>query len=320
MPRMRQTRSGAVGCVRVLGLVLAAVLLAGAANPGGGAGTPQRTFPSPERAAEALVAATRDARTKALLEILGPEGRALVHSGDRVADQRGRTRFVAAFDEFHRIEMAGEDRAILVVGPHRWPWPIPLVREDGAWRFDTKAGAQEIVDRRIGRNELSVIEVCRAYVTAQRDYAAADPLGTGRHEFAWRFASAAGTRDGLYWPTKPGEEESPLGPLVARARAEGYGGATAREKPRPYHGYYYRILTRQGAHAPGGPASYIVDGHMTGGFALVAFPAKHGQSGTMTFVLNHVGIVYQKNLGPNTAAIARVMAEYDPDPTWMAID
>ena len=317
---MRQARFDAVGSIRVLPLVVAAVLLAGASSPGGGAGTPPRTFPSPELAADALVAATRDGKTKALLEILGPEGRALVRSGDRVADQRGRARFVAAFDEFHTIEMAGENRAILVVGSERWPLPIPLVRENGAWRFDTKAAAQEILDRRIGRNELTVIEVCRAYVTAQRDYAAANPPGTGRHEFAQRFASTAGARDGLYWPTKPGEEESPLGPLVARARAEGYGGAAAGEKPTPYHGYYYRVLTRQGAHAPGGPASYIVDGHMTGGFALVAFPAKHGQSGTMTFVVNQAGIVYQKNLGPNTAAIARAMAEYDPDPTWTAVD
>jgi len=320
MAGMRQIRFGAVERIRVLQLALAAVLLAGASSPGGGAGTPQRTFPSPEQAAEALVAATRQAGTRALLEILGPEGRALVHSGDRVADQRGRARFVAAFDAFHTIEMAGPDRAIIVVGPERWPVPIPLVREGGAWRFDTKAAAQEILDRRIGRNELSVIEVCRAYVMAQRDYAALDPLGNGLQEFAQRLASTAGTRDGLYWPVKPGEEESPLGPLVARARAEGYGGAPAQEKPSPYHGYYYRILTRQGAHAPGGPASYVVDGHMARGFALLAFPAKHGQSGLMTFIVNQVGIVYQKNLGPNTAAIARRTTEYDPDPTWTAVE
>ncbi len=269
---------------------------------------------------EALVAATQQAGARALLEILGPEGRTLVRSGDRVADQRGRARLLAAFDAFHAIEMAGPGQATLVVGPERWPMPIPLVQEGGAWRFDTRAGAQEILDRRIGRNELTVIEVCRAYVTAQRDYAAADPLGTGRHEFAQRFASTAGTRDGLYWPAKPGEEESPLGLLVARARAEGYGGATTREKLRPYQGYYYRILTRQGAHAPGGPASYVVDGHMTGGFALVAFPAKYGQSGVMTFIVNQAGIVYQKNLGPNTTAIARGMTEYDPDPTWTAVE
>jgi Protein of unknown function (DUF2950) len=316
---MRQIRAGTVGRIRILQVVLAAVLLA-ASMPGGAAETPQRTFPSPEQAVEALVAASRDVRTRPLLEILGPEGRPLVRSGDRIADRRGRARFVAAFDEFHAIEMAGEDRATLVVGPRRWPWPIPLVREGGAWRFDTRAGAQEILDRRIGHNELSVIEVCRAYVMAQRDYAAADPLSTGRHAFAQRFASTAGVRDGLYWPAKPGEGESPLGPLVARARAEGYGGATTRDKPQPYHGYFYRILTRQGAHAPGGPASYVADGHMTGGFALLAFPAKYGQSGAMTFIVNQAGIVYQKNLGPDTTAIARAMTEYDPDPTWTIVD
>jgi hypothetical protein len=165
-----------------------------------------------------------------------------------------------------------------------------------------------------------VIEVCRAYVMAQRDYAAADPQGHGRGAFAQRLDSTAGARDGLYWPVRPGEAESPLGPLVARARAEGYGDAPAWDRPSPYHGYYYRILTRQGAHAPGGAASYVVDGHMTGGFALVAFPAKHGHSGLMTFIVNQVGIVHQKHLGPDTAAIARGMTEYDPDPTWTAVE
>jgi hypothetical protein len=298
--------------LRVVGLSVAVAATASA--PVDAASGRQATFASPEQAVEALVAASRSARTTELLRILGPEGRKLIESGDPVADRRGRERFVAAYDLSHRIEQAGADRASLVVGQEDWPLPIPLVREGAVWRFDTKAGAEEILNRRIGRNELNVIEVCRAYVEAQREYAALDRLGNGLHEYARRFMSTPGKRDGLYWPANPGEEESPLGPLVARAQAEGYRGVGGRRIP--YHGYYFKILTRQGQHARRGALDYVVDGHMTRGFALVAFPAVYGDTGIMTFIVGRHGIVYEKNLGPSTATLARQMTEYDPDSTW----
>jgi hypothetical protein len=183
------------------------------------------------------------------------------------------------------------------------------------WRFDLNAGAEQIIERRIGRNELNAIEDCRAYVEAQRDFAAKDRLGDDLHEYARRVVSSEGKHDGLYWPTSQGEEESPLGPLVAAAEAQGYSAASA-EGQAPFHGYFYRILTRQGKSAPGGAQDYVVNSRLTGGFTLVAFPAKYGDSGVMTFVVHQNGIVFEKNLGPNTADIARHMAEYNPDQTW----
>ena len=202
----------------------------------------QKTFATPAAAVDALIAANRGNHIGKLLAILGPEGAKLIHSGDPVADRRGRTRFVAAYDEAHKLELDGDSKAILIVGADQWPLPIPLIREHARWRFDTKAGAEEILNRRIGRNELSVIEVCRAYVAAQREYAAKNLGSGGSAEYAQHFMSTIGQRDGLYWPVKAGEEESPLGPLIARARAAGYRPGTPHLKPRPYYGYYFRIL------------------------------------------------------------------------------
>lgn len=273
----------------------------------------QQSFSSPESAVAALVAANRADDTAALLKILGPRGRKLVISGDPVADRQGRSRFVAAYGRQHSIERQGADKAVLLIGETRWPFPIPLVAQKKRWRFDTAAGAREILARRIGRNELDAIEVCRAYVDAQRDYAAKDRTGDGLREYAQKFGSTPGKHDGLYWPVKQGEEASPLGPLVAEAHAEGYGG---RGKHAPYHGYYYKILTKQGRHAPGGAHDYLAHGHMIGGFALVAYPAQYGASGVMTFIVNQDGVVHEKNLGPRTATIARQMTSYDPDPSW----
>ena len=298
-----------------LPVLMAALLLVAASLPGWTAGEPPATFASAQQAVDALVTATRNTRLADLRQILGPEGRALIWSGDRVADRVGRDKFTVAYDHGHRLEIAGSTRAVLIVGPEQWPFPIPLVRDATGWHFDTHAGVQEILNRRVGRNELNVIEVCRAFVVAQREYAARDPMGSGLAEFAQNLLSTPGTRDGLYWPTEPGEPDSPLGPLVASARAEGYQ-RTPVAQPIPYHGYYYRMLTRQGANAPGGARDYVVDGHMRGGFALVAFPAKYGNSGVMTFLVNQTGIVYQKNLGPDTPTIAVQLAAFDPDATW----
>ena len=213
------------------------------------------------------------------------------------------------------LNAEGAQKVVIVLGKEEWPYPIPLVKQGAAWRADVKAGAEQIIDRRIGRNELNAIEVCRAYVTAQRGYAAKDRLGDGLREFAQRIASSEGKQDGLYWPTATGGEESPLGPLVVAAEAEGYTARSA-EGRAPFHGYFYKILTRQGPSAPGGAQDYLVKRHLTGGFALVAFPPTYGNSGVMTFIVNQQGIVFEKNLGPNTTEIARRMTEYDPDMTW----
>ncbi len=275
----------------------------------------QQAFVTPEQAADALAAAWRAGGRAELLRIFGPAGVKLVVSGDRVAEKAARTRLASEYEARHRVEYDGEQRAVLLIGADEFPYPIPLVRRAGAWIFDTQAGAQEILDRRIGRNELNAIEVCRAYVEAQRDYASKDRLGDGLREFATRISSTDGRHDGLYWPAAEGGEESPFGPLIAGAEAEGYQAASVGARA-PYHGYVYRILTRQGANAPGGQSDYMANGHMTRGFALVAFPAQYGNSGVMTFIVNQDGIVFEKNLGPDTAALARRIDSYDPDSTW----
>ncbi|MFI4986526.1 MAG: DUF2950 domain-containing protein [Alphaproteobacteria bacterium] len=277
----------------------------------------ERTFATPEAGVEALVAATRADSTRGLVQILGTEGRKLVFSGDPIADKEGRGRFVAAYDKAHKIVTEGDARAVLEIGEENWPMPIPLVKEASAWRFDTKAAEREILARRIGRNELGAIEVCRAYVVAQQEYASSDRLGHGLREYAARFISSAGKHDGLYWPAEAGGEESPLGPLVASARAEGYGPkGKAGGKRAPYHGYYYKILTRQGKDAPGGAYGYVVKGHLIGGFALVAYPAQYRNSGVMTFMVNQDGVVYQKDLGAGTAKLAPAMTAFNPDKSW----
>jgi hypothetical protein len=298
----------------VLGLVAAAAWF-GIATSALAAAPRQITFASPEAAADALVAATRLGKTADLEKILGPSGRQLIFSGDRVADREGREKFAADYADKHAIAPESDGKAILVIGADEWPFPIPLVKQSDRWRFDTDAGAEEILNRRIGRNELNAIQVCSAIVDAERDYAGKDRTGAGYLEYAQKFMSSPGKRDGLYWPTTTGEE-SPIGPLVVAARAEGYATKTAPDKPAPYHGYFYRILKQQGQDAPGGAHSYIVKGHMIGGFALVAFPAKYGDSGVMSFMVNQDGVIYEKNLGPDTAAIGRGMTVFNPDASW----
>ena len=269
----------------------------------------QETFLAPEQAGRALVEANRNAKVDELLKILGSEAGDLIHSGDPVADGNARKKFVAAYDEDHAWEKISDDKETLVVGKDKWPLPIPLVHEGDQWRFDTKAGRQEILDRRIGRNELSVIKVCRAYVEAQADYANEYP---GQHEYAQKFKSTPGQHDGLYWRAVKGEKESPLGELMASAEAEGYG----KKKHAPYHGYYYKVLKMQTSAAHGGARKYIVNGHMTDGFALLAYPAKYGDSGIKTFIVNQSGIVHEKDLGLKTADITVKITKYDPDETW----
>ena len=290
-------------------VLIVAFALAAISLPALAAGAQQKGFATPEAAVEALVAAARSDRTPELVRLLGPDSGALVTSGDPVADKQARQKFVAAYDRKHEIEKEGDAKATLVIGDEQWPLPIPIVQAKGGWHFDTAEGKQEILRRRIGRNELSAIEVCRAYVDAQRDYASKDRNGDGILEYAQKFVSTKGKEDGLYWRVEPGELESPMGPLFASARAEGY-------RRQPYHGYYYRILTGQGKDAPGGAYSYLAGKRMIGGFALVAYPAQYGVSGVMTFIVNQDGVVYQTNLGRDTAKIVRGMTVFNPDSSW----
>ena len=280
----------------------------------------QETFASPEEAAKALGAAISADDVNRLLAILGPGGAPLISSGDDVADREGREKFSRMYEEKNAVVRKGENRAVLEVGNDAWPLPIPVVKEGEKWRFDTRQGAEEIIDRRIGRNELSAIQVCLAFVDAQREYATKDRDGDGLLEYAQRFISEPGKKNGLYWTSQDGEEASPFGPLAAQAVKEGYTGKKSGAKPSPYHGYFYKILKAQGKNAPGGAYSYVVKDKMIGGFALVAYPASYGTSGIMTFIVNHDGTVYEKDLGKNTKAVGQAMTGFDPDDTWRKLE
>ena len=272
----------------------------------------QRTFATPEDAGRALVEALDSDNNRAIYAVLGRGSGAVFRSGDPVQDEGTRTAIAADYRVRVKYEMAGDAKATMLLGDKDYPFPYPLVKSAAGWQFDAKGGAEEIVNRRIGANELAAINVCLAYVDAQREYVLRDRDNNGLLEYAQKLESAPGTQDGLYWVTKEGEPPSPFGPLAARARTEGYVKGTAEA----YHGYLYKILTAQGKDAPGGAYDYIVDGKMIGGFALVAYPARWGASGVMTFVCNHDGVVYEKNLGRDTSTIATSMTLYNPDATW----
>ncbi len=278
----------------------------------------QKTFASAEEAVKAAASAAKDNDDKTLLAIFGAQSKELISSGDAVADEQRRAQFVKAYDEKNRLVAEGENR-ILVIGNNDWPFPIPLVKTGSGWVFDTAKGREEILNRRIGENELFTIQVCRAVVDAQREYAMKDRDKNGLLEYAEKLVSDPGKKNGLYWEAKAGEAQSPLGPIMARARTEGYEGKQAAGAPPPYHGYYYKILKAQGKDAPGNAYSYVVKGKMIGGFAVVAYPAQYGNSGVMSFIVNHDGNVFQKDLGKNTATVAAAMKEYNPDKTWTEV-
>lgn len=303
---------------RLIMIVVVALLIGVAGTRDAVAADPQhqKSFASPEEAVQALAEAVKAGDMEVLAAILGPEGRPLLASGDAVADTQERERFVRAYEQSHKLERPTETKAVVVIGQDEWPLPIPVVKEGDTWRFDTTVGKEEILNRRIGRNELNTMQVCLAYVDAQREYARVAREGDGRLTYAMKFPSDEGKKNGLYWPTKEGEGLSPLGVLVANARAEGYSRETSGGKPTPYHGYVYRILTAQGPDAPGGAHDYIVNGKMIGGFALAAYPAQYGVSGVMTFLVNHQGVIYEKDLGPDTEHLAHAMQTYNPDQTW----
>ena len=279
----------------------------------------QKEFKSPSEAVQGLVTAAKTEGDKELLSVLGPEAKELISSGDEVADREGRQKFLQAYDEQNRIEPDG-DNFLLVISKNDWPFAIPLVKKGDKWIFDTASGKEEILNRRIGRNELDTIQTLLAIVDAQREYAMEDRDEDSLLEYARNFFSEPGKKDGLYWTPEEGEEPSPIGELLANAQAQGYASEGAMKAPWPYHGYFYRILTAQGSNAPGGAYEYIVDGRMIGGFAVVAFPAEHNNSGVMTFIVNHDGVIYQKDLGENTVELASAMTVYDPDETWMPVE
>ncbi len=276
----------------------------------------QRSFASPDDAITALRTATETKDKAALREIFGPDYDKLA-TGDEVQDGNNAKRFAMAMQESCNSVKQGEDRLTLEVGTNNWPMPIPLVKTDGQWRFDTESGEVEIINRHIGKDELHAIGVCRAYVTAQRQYAELD-AGAGGSKYALKFKSTPGKKDGLYWASVGNEPASPFGPLVAEAHAEGYGHHKGAG-PHPFHGYYFKILTRQGKDAPGGEMNYISDGNLTGGYALVAYPEHWDQSGIMTFIVNQDGKIYQRNLGEKTARIAKAIKEYNPDGEWTPV-
>jgi hypothetical protein len=300
-------------------LVIAAFIAALISSPSQAETENQRTFASPEEAVKAFIEALKANDVKALEAIFGPGNEDLIESGDPVADRSVSERFVKEFEEKNQLEKTA-DKAVLSIGNEDWPFSIPIVKTDGLWRFDAEEGREEILARRIGRNELSVIQVCLAVVDAQREYASKDRNGDGFREYAQKFRSDPGKKDGLYWEAKEGDEQSPLGPLFAKAQEKGYPGAASGGGPIPYYGYYYRLLKAQGQYAPGGAYDYVVMGKMIGGFALVAYPAEYGASGIMTFIVNHEGVVYQKDLGEDTEEIVQAMTLFNPDGTWKKVE
>ena len=279
----------------------------------------QKGFATPEEAVKAFAAAMRSNDERELLSIFGPTAKELISSGDPVKDKNQREKFVGDYDRKNRIAPEGS-RMVLMVGEKDWPFPIPLVKRADQWFFDTKAGKEEILNRRIGENELSTVQALLAVVDAQREYALKDRDGDGIREYAQKFGSDPGQKNGLYWPTQPGEEPSPLGELVAAARAEGYRRSGSKHGPIPFHGYYFRMLTQQGKHAAGGAFDYVVKNNPIGGFAVAAYPAAYGNSGVMTFMVNHEGVVYEKDLGKNSAKTATAMRSFDPDKTWKKVE
>jgi hypothetical protein len=275
----------------------------------------QKTFSSAEEASNALVTAVENNDEKAMLDLLGADGKQIVSSGDDTEDAHNRAEFVQAYREMHRLAREPDGSTTLYIGAKNWPTPIPLAHKGHSWYFDTDAGKMEILFRRIGRNETSAIRICRELVAAEKDYRRIQPEG-----FAEKILSDAGRRNGLYWPVAAGDAQSPIGPLVAAAVTEGYADNGREIVKTPYRGYYFHILKGQGEHAPGGAKSYVINGKMTEGFAFVAHPAEYRSSGVMTFIVGADGSVYQKDLGKETAVVAKALKQFDPDASWQRVD
>ncbi len=302
-------------CWRIAQTIICALGLAFVATTESFAAASQQSFESPQAGVAALIKAVKANDKPALRAIFGPEGSKLLSSGDAVADAHSRAAFSKSYSEANKVVLDGEAQAILVVGKDEWPMPIPLVRYPDGWRFDTVKGKDEILKRRIGRNELETMQVCLAIVDAEREYAARHLDSSGVPVYASRFTSSPGKRDGLYWPTKANEAPSPLGALLATAADEGYAQPGVLQR-KPYDGYYYRILSSQGEDAPGGAQDYLVKGKMIGGFAVIAYPARYGASGVTSFMVNYDSVIYEKDLGKNTKAIASAVTTFNPGAGW----
>ncbi|MEK6303355.1 MAG: DUF2950 domain-containing protein [Acidobacteriota bacterium] len=303
---------------KLLGLAALATFAAGYFNLALGQVPRQRTFNTCEEASVALFVAVEKDDRSALLEILGASAPEVISGGDQAEDRSSRQQFVEKYQEMHRLVRESDGTTTLYVGAENWPTPIPLVHKGNRWYFDTVASRKEILFRRIGKNELETVSVCRELVDAQNEYHSEPHDGDGVKQYAPRFRSEDGKRNGLYWKISAGESESPVGPLLTLASGEDYAKETTQ--PRPFHGYYYRILTSQGRQAAGGAKNYLVRGKMTGGFAFVAYPAEYRSSGVMTFIVNQDGVLYQKDLGARTAVRAKTMTRYAPDATWKKVD
>jgi len=310
----RKNYSERISWLLPITMALFAVLSIVAVHPVAGVTMAQKSFATPLQAVDDLITAVQSDNVAELLNIFGPESEDLIASGDEVADRNGRNRFVKACEKKLSLEQENEDRVLLSVGSSDYPFPIPLVRNENTWFFDTQAGMEEILNRRIGRNELNTTMVMQAYTDAQREYATMNHNG-GSGEFAQKITSSTGKKDGLYWEKEDNGPESPFGPLIARAVEEGYEGAMDMDPPEPFHGYFFKILKKQGEHADGGAYDYVVNGKMLLGFGLVAYPAKYGASGIMTFIVNQKGVIYEKDMGEDTETAA-AMTTFDPDDTW----
>lgn len=275
-----------------------------------------QNFETPEAAVQALVEAAKSDNDRALLDVLGKDGKPIIDSGDPIADKNGRKEFLESYAAAHSLDTSTADVVTLEVGPDKWPFPVPIIKNDGSWHFDTETGIEEIINRRVGENELDTIQSCLAYADAQREYYMRNPDNDPFLHYAGRLISTEGKKDGLYWPVADGEEPSPIGEGLAKARAEGYLQKSDTMRGVPYHGYIYRLLNKQGPNAQGGAYEYLVDGKLLGGFAAVAFPAEYGNSGVMTFIVNHDGVVFSKDLGADTAKLAMAIEEFNPGQDW----
>ena len=300
----------------IFGMMLASGWVCACVLAGQQAG--QDTFPSANAACQALISALESNDETALLRVLGPDAKEIVSSGDPAEDKDTRASFVEKYKQMHRLVVEPDGTTALYIGAENWPTPIPLVQKDSVWLFDTAAGKQEILYRRIGKNELIAIQVCRELVDAEKEYYADPHDGEAGRQYATRLFSDPNKHNGLFWAPASGEAESPIGPLLATA--DSAADAPGQSQRKPFEGYYYRILTRQGAKAPGGARSYIIDGKMTGGFAVLAYPAEYRSSGVMTLIVGQDGIVYEKDLGPRTAETAKRVSAYEHDPTWRKAD
>ncbi len=278
----------------------------------------QTTFSSPQLAVSALASALKNMNDNELLNILGPASEELIFSGDKIADQNGKARFLKAYEEKNSLEQERNGGMTLLIGKKKYPFPIPLIRQGETWFFDTPSGKEELLNRRIGRNELHTIQVMQAYTNAQREYSSF-VRDDGPPTFAQKLASTEGKKDGLYWETEAGEGESPLGPLVAKAIKKGYTTGLNENSDTPFRGYFYKIIKSQGEHATGGAFDYVIDDKMILGFALIAYPAKYGVSGIMTFIVNQEGLVYEKDFGEETGILAAAVTTFDPDSSWTKV-